>query len=1101
MRAPEDIVVPCRTFGVRVRLASGSGMLTPIEQLALQAIGAGLDDIDGLDRLLSIGQRPLLDLIHDLWLQGYVIVDMHGGTLHLSGSAKQAYEKGDFGGFKTAERNYELIELMQELVSGAIMPSGGSSHPFGSPSALVPTELTGLSLEHVGQAQLMAAIRVGLARERTRQSGRGRGFINALDVVEAWLEPDQLHLIPSAAGTTVQQQRYLGLEVDVTVDSDSGRLVFEVLGPPEIPALTRRDIGRELGAMADRMPDQYFFRHLRDLRSEDARPVRVSAEVAIERLLARTTDLDETNPGVLEARQSELIDLLDDAEAAMSQLARSQAEATVIVGRPDHDEAIRKLVGEAERQLVFANPWIDFDTLIRELGEGQKSWLQLIEDALAKGVQCVLLWGIKDDSRLDPKVQQAFYALTNRYPEHLRFSPRAAGLHAKFIVCDDLKALVTSYNFLHPGASIATLELGVLVEPPSRATNRSCEMALELLRWSRRNFPEYEVGRRVLFTADDFGIREPSTRFDAERFDAHVTHQPSPPEPPVSSLPAIRHWAQQWRAHAERLRALHRQFRCTVEFIEDGQHRDVLWSALRDCRGRLVVFSDRLSVDVVNDRFVARVESRLEAGVRCHFGYRREGASDLISGPAARLRALARRTPLCTIAEADNHAKVLIADDVVTIGSFNFLSYEGEYRAGRRERSEISARIRDPRVTADVLRQLAGVVPPAVVAARVEAPQLAIPADVVPPGLHPLFRQLAEADDPAEPLGAWFSGSVTPWAHVRSLHEAGVDPTLLARAVGAALAGGHVDVGSVDARYWRAWLADRFWARADFVGAALVLPADARSPNGLSTALARLGAEVQLNGPITSTHIAPDGASAAFYLALLGLLRHNRSECRVILEAAQRIGQAPYAEWAGAALAFSDTLRDSLPLDLLKRHVAERERERAVQEGHRMLQRALVRAESMYFSFLLGERTWGWLQRSDELLGRMRSHYERHDARACLTDVRALPEDEEELKEALDNVLDDASHAAQPGRLQEIGPPKRLTARARLVAVVHAARHWAEAAVERPLNPQESWQLAACNTLRQQLDPLHDGQTDALSEPPHRALIMAIEPLFSARPA
>ena len=552
MRDPVEIVVPCRTFGVRARLASGEAQITPIERLALRAIGAGLDDIDTLSRLLRIGQRPLLDLIHDLWLQGHVIVDMHGGTLMLSGTARKAFADGDFSELKTGERNYELIELMQELVSGAILPSGGRSHPFGPQSALVPTELTGLSLEHISQAQLLAAVRAKLGRERTRRGGRSRGFINALDVVEAWLEPDQLHLIPSGAGATVQQQRYLGLEVDVTVDSDSGRLVFEVLGPTEIPALTRRDIGRELSAMADRLPNQYFFRHVRELRIEDARPVRVSAEVAVEALLARTVDLAETNPGVLEARQSELIDLLDDAEAALSQIARAQAEAEVIAGRLKQDDRIRTLFGEAQRQLVFANPWIDFDALIRELGEGQKSWLDLIEDALRKGVQCVLLWGIKDDSRLDPKVRQALYALANRYPNHLRFSQRAAGLHAKFVVCDARKALVTSYNFLHPGASTATLELGVLVEPPGKATNQACELALELLRWSRRNYPEYEVGRRVLFTAEDFGLSEPCTQIGATGPDVHRAQQPDPPEAPISTLPAIRHWAQQWLVHAER---------------------------------------------------------------------------------------------------------------------------------------------------------------------------------------------------------------------------------------------------------------------------------------------------------------------------------------------------------------------------------------------------------------------------------------------------------------------------------------------------------------------------------------------------------------------
>lgn len=1075
MRDLIEIVVPCKIFGVQVRLATAGDQTTPLERFVLRAIGTGIDQFSELSQIFPIGQRPLLDLIHDLWLGGNVVVDLDSGQLQLTGNAATAYEEGRLAELKTCERNYQTITLMQELVSGAVLPEGGRLQPFGPQSLLVPTELTDLSLELIGSTALMAAIRQNRRQDRQSSRSQSRGFIDSLEVIEAWLEPERLILMPSSGASLGQEHRYLGVEVDVSLDGETDRLDFEVVGPPSLPALIRRDIGQRLSAMAGRQPDQLFFRRLRELRSAHDQSVQVSPWDSIERLLRHTDALAETNPGVLEARQSELIGLLDEAEAALHQAVRAQARTQVIHGHRDQDALIRTLLEEAQHQLVFANPWIDFNALIKPLEGGDLCWLDLIEAALARGVQCVLLWGIRDDAFLAPNVLQAWLKLAGEYPTAMRFSTRSAVVHAKFVVCDAGRALVTSYNFLDPSASADTMELGVVVEglEPGVAN----EVALQLLQWTRRRFPEYDVGRSVLCTADSFAAREPL-----------ALDLPRPPEIPVSTVPAIRHWAQQWRAHAEHLRVLLRNQRASAELVEDRQHRDILWEALRHGKRRLVVLSDRLSVDVVTDRFVAQVESRLKDGAFCHFAYRREGASDLELGPASRLTSLASQWPRCSVVETNNHAKVLLVDDEVTIGSFNFLSYVGEYRTGRRERSELSVRIRDQQTAASVIELLGPVLPEAFAAQSVETLPSLLTRAPLPRGLAGFFRAVDESDDHLGALRNLFAQSGDPWADLASLQLAGVDDALLSKAVGAALSVAR-DVEDHAARFWRGWLADDRWRQRDFIGAALLLPTEGSSPQGLSHDLAALAAAVQCGQPFDGQPAVLRGQEAAIYCAMVGVLVHGEQAYFNFLQQIADAAPLLMRPWVAAVEMYWHPSRPGLPLPLLRRMATQQGREKAALDGLKMIEQALIRFESLHFNFTLGQRTWGWLQRSDELFGRMRAFHESRDARGCRDYLVSLP--------SPGDVLDQASLAAQAVWREPIRPPKRDVCLKRIEVLVKAARYWSDAAADADLDPEDARRLDACHALRAALSTLPNAATDSLSGPPHRFLLAEIEPLFA----
>lgn len=250
------IVLPCVSFGARARLATDSGALTPIELVALRGIAAGLDDVQSLSQLVGLGQRPTLDLIYDFWLKGYVVVDAARARVRLAGAAEAANRTDGLATLATAENNLEVVPLIQELVSGAVLPHLGRPHPIGAESALVPVSRSGLSLDEVNRGEVLDAVK----REVERQ---GRKLGRPLVAQEAWIEPDQLLTEAATGSSFVPQRRFLPALADIEVDPDSGRMLFRIIEAAEVPPPVCRNIERNLSLLAERMPEQLFFKRLR----------------------------------------------------------------------------------------------------------------------------------------------------------------------------------------------------------------------------------------------------------------------------------------------------------------------------------------------------------------------------------------------------------------------------------------------------------------------------------------------------------------------------------------------------------------------------------------------------------------------------------------------------------------------------------------------------------------------------------------------------------------------------------------------------------------------------------------------------------------------
>jgi phosphatidylserine/phosphatidylglycerophosphate/cardiolipin synthase-like enzyme len=1078
----QTIVIPCVSFAVRVRLSEDTGGLTPIERIVLMAIGARLDTVDRLAETLNLPRRLLLDLIYDFWHKDYVLIDDERACVQLTPEVQALHDADRLSSLESAENNVEMVSLIQELVSGAVLPNVARvAPPHGAESMLVPTLMGGLELAEVSRAALLTAL--GEATERqSRQSKRSQV------VREAWIEPEQI--LRDEAGTS--RRAHLTLIVDIFQPPGSTALEFDIIDAPGVSPVVRRSIARGLTRLARELPDQLFFKRLRQqlARSSDEGGAAVDPIASLERAVA---GLGAVDPGVLRERHAAFVHLHTVARLHLAERAAAEADVRVVLGHDEQEAALEEMLAAARHQVVLGNPWIDLKTMLAPRAGG--SWFERIEQALARGVQMVLLWGIAVDEELRQDVRSALHDLRDRYHPRFIWSIRPSVSHAKFAIQDAHAALVTSYNFFDPRGRAAR-ELGVRVAGvrPGEGTTA----VLAMLQWARDAFPDHRQSLRILVLPEDM---------DAA---AHVPATAEPPELPALAADevrpsAIRHWADAWKHAATELVALRRSFVRGAELVVDRMHRDALAHALEHCERRLAVLSDGLSVDVVTDELVDHLRQRLRAGAACSLLYRRTGASDLAAGPAARLTPLAAEFPRTFVmTEGKSHAKVLLCDDEVLIGSFNFLSYGGDYdRRLQAERAELSIRVRDTTVVQKIAEALASHWPDAfaALAGRVAREEPPGPGLAVIPQLQPLFTALRAEPDPGALLLRWFAERPRPWADLEALRDAGVGEALLVRAVAAALASN--PAAEPERRRWLWWLAEQRWRASDFLGCALLVPSDGASPLGLDASLVRTAAAVEaptlVATPEVDTQASPDGLAARVLLAIVDVLVHGRppADPRLLAEPPRSCARH-LRRWAQAAATYHATASEPLPWALLRRRADAESQRQARNAARERFTRALATAEQVGFRFPLGQHTWDALRAEGQPLGAMRAALAADDPDALDRYFVGLDRAGRTIEATMDALSEGLRDAHDNHRIEH---PKRRVCLARLDQAETAAREWVASARSATPSPAESHLLSACYRMRAALADLADPDATPLAElaePVRRFALTRMQVLFAA---
>ena len=1030
MGSPVEIFVPCDVLAVKVRVGPGD-CLSPLEMLFLRAVHAGVTHFHELADLFAIGHRPTLDLVFDLWKRGHLLVDLAQGAVGLPPAVVGVIADGRLAELAGGQATDEIREVMQDRLTGQILPllKGGPAEGMGS--AVVPDGDFDIGPHSITQADLLTALTRSM--ERQDNAGQARKVLGA-------------HLSLTERDRTARRG-WLRLTVESFVDEESDGLRIRLVEARNLPAAARVRALERLARLAEDMPESRFVGFLRD--SADRTPPGPPPDVIVllGQLQERVRGLGEGAHAL--SMHSDLIDLANRLEEAWAIREAAAAVMTPLVGHDAHQEAIARLAGEAGRQLVIVCPWMTLDAV--------QLLLPSLEAALVRRVQVFLLWGISREEGLPDNAATLLAGLRERFPHHFFFSRRGSKTHAKLAIRDDRELVVSSLNLLRPSAR-ETLEVGVAVTAPGGSRCRSAESALE---WAHKAYPEYGHAQLMFTNPDDFPSRPEASLLDWDAL------RPVPPafEPDACAEGgdelhevATGLWRLAWDDYAKSASRLAQAPRAAAaRLLQDGDHRHLLWDALRNARHWLLIASDQLGPEVLDERFFRRLEERLRGGVFVALVYRRltQAAGEGID-LRSRLDALRERHPerLRVIADAPTHAKLLVFDDIAVVSSFNFLSFEGYYGTGpaarRRQRSEIGVHLSGGDAADRILRVVRAAFPEAL-ASWPELPH-ASAEPISPPAVPPapsraqqdLLRDLRQADTTRERAGILRAALAPPgarWWLLDRLEGAGLGQSHLRVGAAALLAETRPD-DPPDARdRWLRWLAEDAWERGAFVEAAVLATANptvasARMPRGPMALLGAAWATGQIEAVLEEVGYGDLNLVERVVLAGVALVEFLLRGSLSALQTVNDHEEALPAAWRGVradAQRYWDQSYRPLPLETIRVQLQVGRDRESLEAAWAKLRAALAPLAGRNFDYSSGTLTRDRLYVSGQVLGQLEALSVARNVDAL---ARLLRERKDELADR-ESLLDDATRAAG-GAL--ITGTRRQSFLGRLTSILEAAR-------------------------------------------------------------
>jgi hypothetical protein len=804
--------LPCELLDVRVRVAP-SEHLTPLEEVMLRAVGSGVDDFGDLDGLLGLGTRITVDMLLGLWRRSYVRIDVQRGRVVLSPEVAciLVEEPGRLQDLSPGRIDEEIWQVAVDVVSGRIVPIEQTTGPrdlLVAPAVTVQPAVASVRAEAV-----LAAV-TSSQRIRLGDSPDARCILS-VDLA-------------SVRGREVRKRRKRFLPVVVTASrNEDGEVAARVARDEPIAPVHRDRIDRYLAEQLE-FPKSRFAQSIAG-QASDQYAATPSLPDRLDRLRQRVERLSDAAPGTWDEHQHALENL---AVAVRRELdARTGGETTrLVIGPDEQHRALLDAVATATHQVVLVGPRVDRHPF-NDLAD-------VVIDALRRGVRVFLLWGRNHEDALPDQVLNLLLTIRDQFPGRLVFAERSARTHANLAVCDDRWALVSSLNPM--GARRGLVEAGLVVEVGPAGGWSPVE---EILRWARDAYPDYPVARGLLVASESFrSPAEPqSRRTDQESgITLPSIDEVSAGTPDLTPLRDL--WRREWAAVVDDLGERVERLPTHVDrLVADGMHRTVLDDALGTARHRLLVSSRMLSTTVVTDRFFNQIEERIRAGVQVRlvhgqWAHSPDQANEHVRETFARLSA--EHAEAFEVRRVDDwRANVLVCDNRTTIGSFDFLSFDGYHRPGRLSHrsdlglSVVGADLAD-RVTHEVCTR-AGVTVPAVIPPA-DIPRLRVVPALVDIGsdgdtdtgatddaetrVVRLARELIEAS-PEERRALVADRSVDLQRLLAVLDEVDATPEIIGDMAAAVLSSAS---GPDGLAAWADRLVDTFWRQRRFVEAMLL---------------------------------------------------------------------------------------------------------------------------------------------------------------------------------------------------------------------------------------------------------------------------------------
>ncbi|MFI7609204.1 ATP-binding protein [Micromonospora sp. NPDC049366] len=1054
--------LPCETGQVRVKLGFGDS-LSPLEETALRIIGAAGDPSDGTSRpvdvrvlasLMGLGHRVVLDLVHDLWRAGHLVVDFATGAIDLSPEVAELWRTGRLAELSGVDAEERAVELMIEPLTGHVSPAHGRRSPEEQHAAVRVPSASALPLADAAQADLHAAVRDWLwQQERFEQSATEESTTD-LATVSTWSRPRRILSIRTPTGDQRANgaQRWMRVQVRCEVSEATERLIVKVVDTG-FPADRRERASEALTRLVEENPRSQWAIRLRDA-AEQRLPEPPGVEELIDRLAGDAARCASTVAG---QRGNEHLNLAAEArriEAMLAARIAREVDIDVVSGPDDHDDLVRRMIDNAQRQLVIVCPFVTYSAL--------SPLIPALRRAIGRGVQVVVVWGVGHRYRLPEDVENALNSLVRLSRATPLLRPQVpARTHAKVVVRDDREALVTSRNLL--SASPQRHDIGVLVRVPDDGRD---EAIRDLLAWVRTNVPG-PISRSILHHTHDFDRTAPVVPPTVEAL-------PTPPPDDGAHPESVQAWAHAWQAHADWLRGrLTERSRPAVRLVEDGTHRELLWHALRNARRRLVVTSGRLSDEIVDSRMVEAIRRLLDAGVAVTVGYDPKGRTDRFVDAYEALSTLGTTHPQRFRLHVDSgHAKVLVWDDEVVVGSYNYLSQGGYGTYGGRHTlsTELSVRFSDAAL-ADRLAGQCGE-PDHVTrqVSRASQPP-AVPAAprydrAVSEAVRTLVDRVRAGTPAADEVRAVLDGGeADPWQVVDALIEVGAGG--LAQVAAAYCLTERVgDTDATVVRRCRRHLVGGLWRDGRYMEAALVGGADAhgdlepRPPLMLAAAARGLpGAGAALFTATVGENT--DAENEALLIIAVGELLTNPDDSTTLAagELATRVA-GPWAELARLATELVDRTVGASVSALMASVTWARQRDTRIAAAWEQTERKLAEAQPEPSRIEGALKTHSALFKATGPFGRIGDMVRRRDTSALSRFLDAEFPPRGMVEETVGRLLDRTWQTVAPRSKLFVGRPRAMYLR-RLAEVISAARHLLEIVAEDATPPEHHADLLA----------------------------------------
>ena len=1061
---PLEIYLPCEVLTIKVKVGPQEH-LSPLEGLFLKAVHEGANHFHELVDLFGIGHRPTLDLVFDLWRRGYLILDLARGAVHLDSRVEELLADDRLDELPGGESIDEVREVMQDMISGHILLVSGRRKPPSS-RRVVPAEHLDVGIQDITTADLLSALRRIVDAEE--QHGRRKKVLSA-------------HLSLSQLNRS-REQRWLPLHIECTSDEHTGRLAVRLPGGGSLPTAALTKVVERIMQIVEDQPDSLFTKYLLE-NAATGTPFLPEVDDILDELDENIKALAALDLSLHSQRHEQINAVADKFDEWLFERHNAEIASEIVIGHEEHSERVTALVRNAARQILIVCPWLDYDAVIRLRG--------ILGDALDRGVQVFLLWGIRPDDKLDQRVGNILVELRHGYPALFFVSQRSSRTHAKVVVQDGGRALFTSLNFLAPSSS-DTMEVGVLVS--ARDAQVHCQPLERVLHWARGAYPEFTPARSLYLTREDFSRSGVSGTVSAP-----FPQRPAPlvagREPASRSgdllATASRLWRRSWDEYLSAAKALATPPTTAARVLVDGQHRDILWRALRTAKMRLMIASDQLGPEVVDNAFLRTLEERLISGVLVAIIYRRLSLHIDVAGaePMAQLADLQSRfSGLLRCIEARNHAKILVFDDVAVVSSFNFLSFDGYYEerrpsVRRKQRSEVGIML-SGRGTADLVADaVCGAFSddlgewmshPAKVEVAEAEPSPSPSPSSSPSVERELLEALSSDEDGSartDTLREVLQGVDDPWQLLDRLSDACLPDSHLRMVAAIVLSTRWTEAQSDSAIRWLHWLAQDAWRGRRFVEAAVLCSAyPERRPSDLpGRPIVMLAAAWAEKTPDSVLPALSDGKDltnnekmTVAAVAMADLMLRGSLEARTALENMGDNLPPAWKKCAQAAQFYWSKTSQALPGENIRAELdATRQRE-DVEARWRTLEIRLSEGKDANFKFSAGTRTREYLYHDNGPMGQLRSLAIKRDAvgvAAWLTREGVVN---------VDAFLDNATRSATGRNDQYFTGGKRRSFLKALDSIFLEARRVAMSAPPAAIG-EDSWRMDLARTVARML--------------------------------